>query len=64
MLKYIVQVPANDTGEYEMPVPPAFFDSIEEAGLEGEYKVEVLGKADNRNATITEHGFELEEPAP
>ena len=51
---------------YELPaaatsvtVSPEFFDSL--SGFQGEYKAEVLGIAANRNATITEHEFELED---
>ena len=49
---------------YELPaaatsvtVAKEFFDSL--SGFQGEYKAEVLGIAANRNATITEHEFEL-----
>jgi hypothetical protein len=67
----VVEFEKQGTGEtykvtYELPeaartvtVAKEFFDSLSE--FRGEYKAEVLGIAANRNATITEHEFELED---
>ena len=42
-----------------LTVPPGFFESLE--GLEGEFKAEVVSIEAGRNATISEHEFQLEE---
>ncbi len=60
VFKFVVQVPADPEAESQsMTVPEEFFESL--ADLNGEYKAEVLAIAESRNATITEHEFELEE---
>ena len=54
-----VDVLADPSAETQsVTVPSEFFDSLE--GLQGEFKAEVVAIAEGKNATISEHGFEVE----
>lgn len=57
---YVVEVPADPgAGLQSLPVPPEWFESLE--AFDGEFKAEIVAIAANRNATIVELEFELDD---
>ncbi len=58
VFEFLLDVQADPDAETQsVTVPEEFFESLED--LEGEYKAEVVAIAADKNATISEHEFEL-----